>query len=37
MGNIDDYNAKLDVIQSIPDQDVQTPTLPVDVYLHPVK
>jgi hypothetical protein len=34
MGNIDDYNAKLDVIQSIPDEEVQTPTIPVDVYLQ---
>jgi hypothetical protein len=28
MANIDDYNAKLDVIQSIPDEDVQTPDYP---------
>jgi hypothetical protein len=34
MANIDDYNAKLDVIQSIPDEEVQTPTIPVDVFLQ---
>lgn len=34
MANIDDYNAKLDVIQSIPDEQVQTPTIPVDVALQ---
>jgi hypothetical protein len=34
MSNIEDYNAKLDVIQSIPDEEVQTPTIPVDVYLQ---
>lgn len=34
MANIDDYNAKLDVIQSIPDEEVQTPTIPVDVALQ---
>jgi hypothetical protein len=37
MANIDDYNAKLEVIQSLPDEDVQIPTIPVDVALHPVK
>jgi hypothetical protein len=37
MANIDDYNAKLDVIKAIPDEDVQTPAIPVDVALHPVK
>jgi hypothetical protein len=34
MANIDDYNAKLDVIQSIPDEEVQTPAIPVDVLLQ---
>jgi hypothetical protein len=34
MANIDDYQAKLDVIQSIPDEEVQTPAIPVDVFLQ---
>lgn len=34
MANIDDYNAKLDVILSIPDEDVQIPAIPVDVALQ---
>ena len=34
MANIDDYQAKLDVIQSIPDEEVQIPAIPVDVFLQ---
>ena len=34
MSNIDDYQAKLDVIQSIPVEEVQTPAIPVDVFLQ---
>jgi hypothetical protein len=34
MANIDDYNAKLDVIKAIPDEDVQIPAIPVDVALQ---
>jgi hypothetical protein len=34
MANNDDYNAKLDAIQAIPNEQVQTPGLPVDVYLQ---
>jgi hypothetical protein len=34
MANIDDYNAKLDVIKAIPDEDVQTPAIPVDAFLQ---
>ncbi len=37
MANTDDYNAKLDVLKAIPNDEVQTPALPVDVALHPVK
>ena len=37
MANIDDYNAKLDVIKAIPVKDVQKMVIPVDVFLHPVK
>ncbi len=34
MANIDDYNEKLDVIQSIPDEEAKTPSIPVDVFLQ---
>ena len=34
MSNIDDYNAKLDVLKAIPIDGVQAPTLPVDVFLQ---
>jgi len=34
MANSDDYNAKLDVIQAIPDEKIQIPAIPVDFYLQ---
>jgi hypothetical protein len=34
MSNIDDYNAKLDVLKAIPIEEILTPTLPVDVFLQ---
>ena len=34
MSNIDDYNAKLEAFTAIPDEKVQTPTVPVDVFLQ---
>jgi len=34
MANIDDYNAKLDAIKAIPNENVLNPTLPVDVFLQ---
>ena len=36
MSNIDDYNAKLDVLLAIPIEEILTPTLPIDVT-DPVK
>jgi len=34
MANTEDYTAKLDAIQAIPDEQVQTLTVPVDVFLQ---
>ncbi|WP_372935386.1 hypothetical protein [Mariniphaga sediminis] len=34
MANIDDYQAKQDVTQSVPDEKVQTPAIPADVFLQ---
>jgi hypothetical protein len=34
MANKEDYNAKLDAIKAIPNDEVQTPALPVDVFLQ---
>jgi len=34
MANIDDYNAKLEAIMALPDENVQIPTLPVEVFLQ---
>ena len=34
MSNVDDYNAKLDELKAIPIDEVQAPTLPVDVFLQ---
>ena len=34
MSNKDDFNAKLDAIQAIPNEQIQTPALPVDVFLQ---
>ncbi len=34
MSNKDDFNSKLDVLKAIPNEEVQTPSLPVDVFLQ---
>ncbi|QGY46585.1 hypothetical protein GM418_23865 [Maribellus comscasis] len=34
MSNSDDFQTKLDVLKAIPNEQVQTPTLPVDVFLQ---
>ncbi len=34
MANLDDYLAKQDAIQAIPDEKTQTPAMPVDVFLQ---
>lgn len=34
MSNIDDYNAKLEALKTIPIEEVQTPVLPIDVFLQ---
>jgi hypothetical protein len=34
MSNINDYNAKLDVLKAIPIEEISTPTLPIDVFLQ---
>ena len=34
MSNINDYNAKLDVLKAIPTEEILTPTLPIDVFLQ---
>lgn len=34
MANNEDYNAKLDVIKAIPNDEIQTPSMPVDAYLQ---
>ena len=34
MSNVEDYNAKPDAVNAIPDENVQTASLPVDVFLQ---
>jgi len=34
MANKDDYNAMLETILAIPDEQVQEPTIPIDVFLQ---
>lgn len=34
MSNVDDYNAKLETIKSIPDSEVKEPAMPVDAFLQ---
>lgn len=34
MANVEDYNAKLETIKAIPDEEVKSPNLPVDVALQ---
>ncbi len=34
MANVEDYNAKLETIKTIPDEEVKSPNLPVDVALQ---
>ena len=34
MGNRDDYNAKIGVIEAIPEKEARSPSMPVDVYVQ---
>ncbi len=34
MSNTDDYKSKLDVLKAIPVEHLQTPVIPIDVYLQ---
>lgn len=34
MGNTDDYNAKIGVIETVPDKETKSPSMPVDVYVQ---